>query len=468
MISPRRLGREEDGLTIIEVLVAAVVLVLGSFATFGIFRDATVDTQRAKATQVALGRAEQEMEVLRSLSYKELALTAAPPHSADEKSPNFRVSNGQFALNAEPRGNYAELVENGGSLYGGEFIEGGVVNPGPTPFTSGEVKGEIYRYVVWRNDASCPESTCPGTQSFKQVVVAVKLGTPGDQSGERGYVELQSDFIDPKNSSLNDPVPGSEGVITAQQFYLTDTPCSASGTTERQEITGNHALHNTLGTCASGLQTSSTVGAPDALLLGAPPDSAPENPNGPPVYDYSDNYPTQPTPETAKGIQLRRDETSGCHYVPTGSEPRWQVHRWVTDPMKSEYTLNGTVTLVFYTRALSDSLYTGEICAYLFDRHESGSPLVAKDTMFTNKVGGLPYWTYTPEGNGYWPRNNWEQVRLTMTFAGPKKIPVGDRLGVALSVERAATQGDAIGILYDHPNYRTRIEVDTTTPIEGG
>ena len=47
------------------------------------------------------------------------------------------------------------------------------------------------------------------------------------------------------------------------------------------------------------------------------------------------------------------------------------------------------------------------------------------------------------------------------------RIAQGDRLGVALSVD-ASTQGDGIGFLYDHPDYRSRIEVDTTTPLEGG
>jgi hypothetical protein len=56
-----------------------------------------------------------------------------------------------------------------------------------------------------------------------------------------------------------------------------------------------------------------------------------------------------------------------------------------------------------------------------------------------------------------------------MSFnSAPYTIPAGDRLGVALSVERGNTQADAIPIMYDHPDYPTRIEVDTTTPIDGG
>ena len=50
----------------------------------------------------------------------------------------------------------------------------------------------------------------------------------------------------------------------------------------------------------------------------------------------------------------------------------------------------------------------------------------------------------------------------------PKTILEEDRLGVALSVDPGNTDAEAIPIMYDHPNYPTRIEVDTTTPTEGG
>jgi type II secretory pathway pseudopilin PulG len=464
----RRTVDRQDGFTIVEVLVAALILVAGAFATFGVLRVALINAQQNKASQVAVDRAQQEIEALRSLSNQELAMTATPPHSNDSLSPDSRVNGSEFALTRSPVGNYKKLVVNGGELYGGGFISGGKISPGPTPFTTGSVKGQVYRYVVWRNDNSCPEATCPGTQDYKQIIVAVKLETLGNESGEHGYVEVQSDFIDPKDSALNDPIPGAQGVNTAQQFFLSDTPCAASGTTQRQEITADHPLHNTLGTCASGLHTGSTLGAPDALLLGAPPDPAPEDPNNPALYDYSNDYSGSPTPETAKGIQLRRDDTGGCHYVPTGtSAPQWQVHRWVTDPMPSEFKMTENVTLDVDTRTLSNLTYKGTLCIYLFIRHETGSPPTAKDTFLTDKVTGNSYWTVAGEGSGVWWRSEWHELRKTLTFNGPKAIPAGDRLGLALSVERSGTGEDALAILYDHPNYRSRIEVDTTTPLSG-
>ncbi len=188
----------EDGISIVEVLVAALILVLGALATYSTLSGAAINTQRAKATQIGLDRAQQEMELLRSLPEEKLAMTQAPASSKHTHSPNYRVSNGNFALTkGEPPSNYAVMVINGGSLYGGGEITGGTVNPGPTSFESGGVKGKIYRYIVWRKDTSCPTANCPGEQNYKQIVIAVRLTTPGDESGEGGYVEVQSDFINP-------------------------------------------------------------------------------------------------------------------------------------------------------------------------------------------------------------------------------------------------------------------------------
>jgi len=470
-------------MTIVEVLIAILILGLASMATFGVLASAVRNDQRAKSTQVAINQAQEELEKLHSLSYDELAMTIAPDYASSPQNPDHRVFNGSFALQRNPQGEYATLVVNGGSLYGGsssegnKTIEGGVVTPGPIPFESGSVTGELYRYVVWRDDPTCKESTkvsedyCPGNQDFKQIVVAVKLDNGVVQKAERGYHEVRSETIDP--STLNESTAGNTEkahtgtAVTAQQLFLTDTPCAPAGSTERQAIEGDHLLHNTLGACASGLQTGSKAGAPDALLLGSPPDPDPLDDNNPVLYDYSsDIEPVTPFPETDRGAQVMIDSTSGCHFTPTGTAPQTQAHRWVTDPLVEAFSMNGKVTLEFYTRALGDVSHHGTLCVYLFKRHETGSAWT--DTMLKNKDTGNAYWTYVPQGTGVWPRNEWTRVRLTMEFAGPSAVPASDRLGVALSVDPGNTDTQAIPIAYDHPKYPTRLEVDTTTPIEGG
>ena len=327
-----RLGKD-DGFTMVEVLVAIMIVSIGAMATFTLLTSATRNAQRAKASQVALEYAEQEMEQLRSMAWEQLALKGAPSHEGSAVNPNYRVLNEKFALNREPLGNYQTLVHNGEGIWGEpeKVIEGGTVSPGPTPFTSGDVSGKVYRYIVWRNDEACG-SACPGPQDYKQIVIAVKVDTRGNEAGQRGYFEVQSNFVDPEDSAKNDPAPGPGGkVVTAQQFFLTDTSCSAAGTTAsptiHQEITGSHLLHNSRGTCEAGQKTGSTPGAPDALMLGLPPDPDPEDPAIPGEYDYANDSYLDTSPDTGTGVQIKKDDTSGCHYQPDGDD----LSR-VTDP----------------------------------------------------------------------------------------------------------------------------------------
>src|ERR1044072_2020534 len=483
----RRLGDGESGLTMIEVLIAAVVLVMGAAATFGVLGAATKNAQRAKATQVALDLAQEEMERLHSIPYDELAVNTTPLPSSDEKSPNFRVTAEKtFALHRSPPTAYfpIEVAEEKGFSPESEFPTG-------DPDGGGGVTGTIYRYVVWRNDPSCPETECEGSEDYKQIVVAVKPDRAASQGGEAGYVEVQSAVTAPPDETeqthkekedkekeeeeeaekeQEEKEANGEGDVTAQQFFFSDPACADNDASVRQEISDDRQLHNPLGTCASGLKTGpENPGAPDALLLSGPPDAFPENESLPALFDYSDDFYLEPTPDTDKGVQIRRDDTSGCHYDPTGAtNPESQVHRWVTDPMPQTFEMSGKATLEVYTRTLNDALYTGTLCVYLFEREEqpgAGGLPEGEDTFLVDGETGNPYWEYEPEGNGYWPRNSWAKIRLTMEFA-PETLDPDHRLGVALSVDRANTPADAIPVMYDHPNYATRIEVDTTTPLE--
>src|SRR4051812_7162358 len=93
-------GEREAGFTIVEVLVAILILAIAAIATFGLLSAATKNTARAKATQVALDRAQREVEALRSLSNKELAMTTTPAPSINSLDPGYRVNstNATYAL----------------------------------------------------------------------------------------------------------------------------------------------------------------------------------------------------------------------------------------------------------------------------------------------------------------------------------------------------------------------------------
>ena len=475
----RTAAGREDGFTVFEMLVASMILLMGMMATLTAFDSATRNTLRLKESQVLLDRAQQELESIRALPYNQIALSALPAHSQDPDSPHSRVSGGRFSLSKNPTTpRFAELVYNGSSLYGGGTVSGGTVAPQSSVITTGDLQMVVYRYVVWQRDANCPNTapagqpSCPGNQDFKRVIVAVRLTSGGSNFSDRPYVEVQSDFIDPTESALTDPVAGPDGVVSAQQFWLSDTPCASAGDTVRSEVNADHLLHNTLGTCSSGPKTGGTTpGAPDALLTSAPPDPFLDDPSLPGVFDYSNDFALEPSPPDGdRGVQIRRQDASGCTYnsASLGADPQTKIHRWVSDPLPATFTATGHATLEFYTAAINNALHTGRLCIYIFRRNGS------QDTMVTNPATGLPYFTYPPSAGESWPRATptasdplgWKKIRFDMDFT-QFDISEGHRLGVALSTERSGTTYDAgLQVLYDHHLTPSRIEVETTTPLD--
>jgi type II secretory pathway pseudopilin PulG len=449
----------------VEVLVAAIILIIGTLAVFTAFDASTHATARSEATQVAQNRAQQELEKIRAADFSTIALTSAPAFSENPKDPRNRVLNGTFLMN--PGGSpadYATMVVNGGTSQGGATITGGTIHPGPQSFKSGDISGDIYRYVVWRDEPKCPATTCPGYQDFKRVVIVVRLDDTAVSDPHRpAYIDVHSDFVDPRDSVISDTPTGGASQVTAQQFWLTDTPCESDGSTIRQGITGDHALHNTLGRCSDGPHTGSTAGAPDTLIPSQAPDPEPDDPGIPLQYDYSNDTYLEPNPNTDKGIQIQRQDVNGCSYTPSGTNPESKVHRWVTDPMASTFELNNDASLYFFSRTINQASHSGRLCAYLFIRSTNGAG-VATDSLIINQSTGLSYFTYQPGGTGLWPTNFPSPAnKVTMQFAD-RTVAAGQQLGLAVSVDRAVTPA-SLEFMFDHPDYATRLEVGTTTPL---
>ena len=469
--------REEAGFTLVETLVAAIILVTGLLAVLQVFDVSTRTTFRAEQSQVAVNTAQRELEELRNLDYGALALSSTPTASSNPNDPRKRVSGTQFDLNDD--GNNADMVINGGPLDAGGQVAGGLVNPGPEEFSSGDVGGQIHRFVVWRNDPRCASVQCPGLQDLKRAVVAIKLDTV-PISHERPYIEVHSDFIDPDESAISDPPePGGEDVV-AQQFWLSDTTCDQDA---RQDIvldpptSDGHPLHNTLGICGNGLQTGTVAGAADALLRSQPPDPTPEDPNDPPLYDYAtDLEPTGIPPDSDKGLQLARQDVADCDFDGDGDDARQEVHRWMSAPLPLAFDMRGAATLELYTRSLGEAVHPGEICVFLFRRDDvDASTAVDTAIPLTSAVAesrpdelwqcGLS----SPNvscATTTWPADRWAQLRIELAF-NQTAVPFGDRLGLAIAIERnGTTAAEAVQFAYDHPDYRARLEVDTTTPLD--
>jgi Tfp pilus assembly protein PilV len=207
-----RLGDDEAGFTIIEVLVAAIILVLGAIGIFLSLVAGIHNVQRAKNTQVAADIAQREMERLHSLTFEQLALTEAPEHSTEAASPNSRVNSARTKFNVKRTGT-AEERELVISSAKGKVAPGPVSGEsasGASSFNVDGVSGKIYRYIVWepeealKKSAYCTEhpaaTACTtSSQGFKQAIIAVWLEKLPDAGSHRPtYYELQSDFVDPE------------------------------------------------------------------------------------------------------------------------------------------------------------------------------------------------------------------------------------------------------------------------------
>jgi type II secretory pathway pseudopilin PulG len=440
----------QEGFGIVEVLVAAVVLIIGVLATFSAFDAANAGTARARESQVALDLAQQEMEEIRALDYDQIALTSLPGFSSDTSDPRNRVSSDTFDIDKNPATTNPDLVVNGGTQTGHDPVSGGVINPGPEAFTNGDVSGTIYRFVVWQQNNGCPFPTCTG-QDFKRVIIAVKPTTTTPGAGARPYIEVHSDFIDPQDSSVSDLAPDGGVPSTRVQFWLTDKACASTPPTPHPAPTGDHLLHNTLGTCANGPQTGTTAGAPDAMLTSLPTG----DPLTTSLYDYSNDAYLEPAqnPGNDKGVQIQPQDVNGCNFAGTGTNPQSKVHRWLSDPMLSSFSATGNVSLSFFSKTINGVTQAGKVCVWVFKRSASNV-----DTQLT----GSPF-SYAPGGTGNWPTSfGGTATRFNMNV-GAQTVATGQRLGIAISVNRDVTPA-SLEFMYDHSGYPTRLEVETSTP----
>jgi type II secretory pathway pseudopilin PulG len=456
----RRSIRSESGFTIVEVMVAALILVIGAAALMTALAGARKATYRGEQSQVANDIAQREMETLRATPYTKLAMTSTPGHSTDQSDPRYRVSSGNFALGRDGS-NPAPMVVNGGTLVKGGTVSGGTVNPGPEPFTSGDVSGTIQRFVVWQNDPRCQDVLCPGSQDFKRAVVLVTLDTTAS-GGVRQYVELQSDAINPTDSVGSNPNLPQLGTPTvAQQFWLSDRRCEQYTEPARTatNVASNHPTRDTRG--LNCLDT--TADRPDALLTSAPDELLDIVDN----LDYSTDL--EPTPPDADaGLQLDLPAANGCNLLPA-SRPANQEHFWVSQPVNKNgsYVLKGGTTLKLFTRTINDVQVSGKLCVVVFVRtqtYATSTTTVPTTTDVQLAAGSV--------SKPNWASGEWEELTIPMQFTPSTIQPVSStfpkdyqRIGVVIGLDKQGGASNQFQFQYDTVRFDSRLEVETTTPI---
>jgi hypothetical protein len=443
--------RCECGLTLMEVVVTAAILMVGMLGTFSAFTGAKRTTLAAQHREVAVHQAQREIEKLTTRTYAELKLTAQPEASSDPSDPGYRVNGATFKTRPD-------LVEP--LVLPSDTGAPGNVNPGPDAFSvaagNSIVRGKVYRYVTWR-DERCVSDVCAGTQNTKRVVVAITIDGSGQRAGPRSPVWMSWIATDPNAGAGNsedapDASPGSGPQVTAQSFFLYDTRC---GYDERQQLAGDHPTHNTAAVGGNANENSTcenpdTSKQPDLMGTVAPPN--PVEPDVPPLLRYSDDL----SGDYPGGLALkRRGSSCPTSYAAADSESadatsKWNVHAWATAALPAPFELTGRVSLSFYTTTVGGAAGRGMVCATLIDRVATNG--VPTDTALGAITYDLASWPTSPR-------------HLSFTFDLPHAATVGagHRLVLAVSV-RGESTNDLV-LLYDHPLYPSFLQTATTTPL---
>lgn len=433
-----RLRRDERGFSIIEATTSGLVVIVGVLGAFIALDAGARTTHDAQRTEQAVAVAQREIERLKAVPYDDLGMATMPaPSTGDVRDPDRWVEGTKLVLAQRYRDAASTRITRGAE----ELVSGGVVTPGPDAFDSGGTRGTIHPYVTWRDEA-CAADGCTGAQDQKRITVAVVL-----EEGAGGFapkpIWVSTVVVDPEAAPPGEEVAPSASVngesvtgepVTAQAFYLYDTPCSQAS---RREPSAGHPTHATATDTCTGEQV------PDLMGPAAPPGSTDDSIILP-RYDFSSDV----TRTDAAGAVLRRDGAPTCpvdNLDPT-TDPT-VVHRWATPAFPSSFstpTTGARTGFSFVSRTLSGVSGEVTICVRL---HALSDP--------AKRLGAGTYRL------AQWPTQP-KSVAFTLDHDA-FTLAQGDRLVLTVSLASASQQD--LELRYDHPDDRTFISVATTTPL---
>jgi Tfp pilus assembly protein PilV len=195
-MSPRPAGRrrrpvaDERGSLLLEVVIAAFILVAGLSVMLGVLNDSNHLTTTSQRQQLAYSIAEQTMETMRANAYSDLGLSSLPTNTTDGNSggpsstnplnPDYWVHGTSLYIENNWNSESSTMV-TGVAATGEVLISGGSIAPTATTTVNG-LTANIYRFITWVNDTCDYGGTnkCTAGTDAKRLTVAVSLD---DKSG---------------------------------------------------------------------------------------------------------------------------------------------------------------------------------------------------------------------------------------------------------------------------------------------
>jgi prepilin-type N-terminal cleavage/methylation domain-containing protein len=166
----RRIAREE-GFSLVELMMATLVLAIGLLALVSGLDHSRESVNRSEKIEAATHQAEEAIERVLAMRYDRVALPLLPANSTSQADPRFYVSGttyhwDQGTESAPPE----ELVV--------DAVDGDVANSYDWADSDSRLEGEVHQFVTLTGDR-CTGTGCPsGAQSAKRVTVAVTVEGP--------------------------------------------------------------------------------------------------------------------------------------------------------------------------------------------------------------------------------------------------------------------------------------------------
>jgi len=453
---------DQHGFTVIELLIAIVLLLVGITAlaeTFVAAGRLTLVSER----QAAMSHAGQaELERLRSLTYAQLAMTGPPTNSASPTNPDHYVSNqgSTYYLQPDPSSSATEQLAIDAT--------NGQVSPSPIAWSSGNTTGSTYDFVTYHTDGNCGVG-CPASQNYKRIVVEVTQSSGGSPknpvivqtltasagAGPTGSVAngVQNPLT-ATGTQCGSPAAACQIGIdqgNANSFYLYDQ--AATGTYSGPPTVSN-TLHDTVAIIGGLLCNSLTqLGCPIPDLMGTTsPSSASST-----LLNYSSDLGGPAGSTTGGGsnyqggrILQKSSGTCATPPSPSLSTSNAAAETWVTGPISAAETLNGQGGMTLFMQSANGVTASVTLCVALWVYPQSILNLISVPPVmlgvFAEAVASLPT-TPIP-------------VSFTFGLASATSLTVGQRIGV--EVWLAASSSANAAIQYDNPAFASQVQLNTS------
>jgi Tfp pilus assembly protein PilE len=470
--------RHEEGFTVVEVIIAAVILLVGVLTALTAMTAARKLSLVSERRTSMAHRAQLELERVKSLPYGQIALTSAASSGAGAWSTTASaytyVSVPGGSCPASPAGTaptYQPDHRAGGSTATEPLVINGctyTISGSATPTTTGalapvtawsdgNLSGYVYDFVTWTSDPTCSQSSTPGSvcatsNDYKRVTIVVTLTGVTEPSHP---VILSSFVADPnQNSSANlltNPSTSCGGAScsvtppgTPNQYFPCDSSYS-SGSCGQPPCSGN-VLHKTL---VNLLGLLGLAPVPDLLGSGLPSGAC----------TGSGGTPTPPCYAT--------DLSAGCQGLPIaptgttcGSSPpldNTKSHSWVTPAVAVGTTFNGNGSLTAYLQSGNGVAVNVTVCLglYIVPGGILGSLL---GNLLQSPIGVTVSANVTVQAGVPTPVSFNFDTLLNSTVS---VSVLGTRIEAVVWL--AASAGTNVSLAYDQAQFASQITLMTTT-----